>query len=120
MYGNNYFSGWQTPTYNVPQVPQQIPQPTQDIFVPSAAAAEAYIVAPNCAVRLWDSNMKTFYIRRTDQSGRSFPMETYDFNRREPQTAPAAVQNTDYSAEIKALTQRIERLEGMNKEAEHE
>lgn len=112
MYGNNYFSTW--PTYNTPQMqtPQQTPAIADDrIFVPSELAAKSYIMAPNSFVRLWDSSQPVFYECRTDPSGRSYPMEVYEYKRREQQTAPAAQNNTDYSAAIEKLARRIEKLE---------
>lgn len=115
MMYNGFYNGWgngyqpyMTQPVQQTQAPaQQIPQPSQDIFVPSAAAAEAYLMAPNSAVRLWDSNMKTFYIRRTDQSGRSFPMETYDFHRREAAAEQPQQNSVDYGDIIKKLIKRF-------------
>lgn len=71
MIGNYY-----TPYYGQNQTS------TDDrIWVQSAQAAENYLVAPNAFVRLWDVNRPVFYERRTDASGRPYPMETYEYKK---------------------------------------
>lgn len=66
------------------QTPPQQTQPTDDrIFVANAAAAEAYLVAPNGFVRLWDSAAPRFYEKVADASGRQFPMTVYTNTRRQ-------------------------------------
>ena len=61
-------------------MPQQMPQ-EETLYVPNEQAAEAYLMAPNSFVRLWDANNQMFYEKRTDPQGRPFPMEKYEFRK---------------------------------------
>lgn len=136
MYGN-YYTPYQAyqPMYNaVPDQLQQIRQPYQQpaqaqqqmpvnqderIWVASQAAAEAYIVAPNGFVRLWDSNNPVFYERRCDATGKPYPTVAYEYKVRNtapqdtPQAAVQTVNNTEYDNKIKALEERIKALENV-------
>lgn len=49
------------------------------IWVPSYAAAEAYLVAPGSFVRLWDSNSNLYYEKTTDYSGRPMPIRIFEY-----------------------------------------
>lgn len=104
----------------LPQAGTQMSVPNQDerIWVQGEGAAQAYLVAPNAFVRLWDSQSPVFYEKRADQSGRPY-METYEYKRKDMQApSPAVSQQTpaiDYEAKIKALEARIEALEGGKK-----
>lgn len=94
------------------QIPQQNPSGTEDLFVPSETAAEAYLVAPGCFVRLWDSSKPVFYEKRADASGRQYPMEVFEYTRRSQQAAPAqAAPAVDYGEVIRQLDARIKALE---------
>ena len=65
-----------------PLVPQQmIPQQEEILYVPNQQAAEAYLMAPNSFVRLWDAQVPRFYEKRTDPQGRPFPMDVYEFHK---------------------------------------
>lgn len=65
-----------------PQMPQQmIPQQEEILYVPNQQAAEAYLMAPNSFVRLWDAQAPRFYEKRTDPQGRPFPMDVYEFHK---------------------------------------
>lgn len=85
------------------------------IFVQGRLAAEAYLVAPNSFVRLWDSTESKFYEKRADPTGRPY-METYEYRRCEPQPVNQPVKNVgntiDYESKIKAIEDRIAKLEG--------
>lgn len=107
------------PSYGYGQQSQPInQQPTQDerIWVQNETSAEAYLVAPNSFVRLWDSQRPVFYEKRADASGRPFPMETFEYKRKQAQT-PLIDENTTSAIEeqIEALTKRIEALENSKK-----
>ena len=113
-YINPYF-GQQNYQNNM-QMPQQMvgaqmSQPAQDerIWVQSATAAENYLVAPNSFVRLWDSNKPVFYERRTDATGRPFPMETYEYKKRENGVLNA---DSEIFSQINDLKSRICAIEG--------
>ena len=103
MYGfqNNYFN-----------------QPAADerIWVQNQTAAEAYLMAPNSFVRLWDANQPVFYEKRSDVTGRPMPLEIYEYAKRKPIEAPLTNNATvDYQKELEALQRRVEALErGIN------
>lgn len=64
-----------------PQMPQ-VPAVQEDtLYVPNEQAAEAYLMAPNSFVRLWDANQPIFYVKRTDAQGRPYPMERYTYQK---------------------------------------
>lgn len=74
------------------------------LFVSNYQAAEAYPVAPNSFVRLWDSNANCFYEKRADASGRLYPIEIYEYKKK-------VTQNNDYQTELESLRARVEALE---------
>lgn len=84
------------------------------IWVQGKNAAEAYLVAANGFVRLWDSNGQVFYEKRADASGRPC-METYEYKRlgaELPKTGAESKSNVnDYSKEIDSLKVRLAALE---------
>lgn len=79
------------------------------IWVQGRNSAEAYLVAPNSFVRLWDSNEPVFYEKRADASGRPYPMDAYEYKRMDTQVVTP--QAKDYSDEIESLKARISALE---------
>lgn len=95
---------------------QQQPQPSADdrIWVQGQNAAEAYLVAANGFVRLWDSSRQVFYEKRADSSGRPY-METYEYQRKGAESPNVGTetqkQAVDYSKEISGLKQRLAALE---------
>lgn len=71
----------------MPQYQPQMQAPQEErLYVPNEQAAEAYLMAPNSFVMLWDANKSMFYEKRTDQSGRPFPLRKFEF--REVQNEP--------------------------------
>ena len=84
------------------------------IWVQGKNAAEAYLVAANGFVRLWDSNGQVFYEKRADASGRPC-METYEYKRlgaELPKTGTESKSSVnDYSKEIDSLKVRLAALE---------
>lgn len=95
--------------YGNPYYPQTYPQPMQDNlaqlrqptmqpqmqsgvqWVSSEQEARSYLVAPNCAVALWDSSGPRVYLKQADASGK--PMfKGYDLVERS-ESVPAASQN---------------------------
>lgn len=114
-YINPYF-GQQNYQNNM-QMPQQMvgaqmSQPAQDerIWVQSATAAENYLVAPNSFVRLWDSTLNRFYERKTDATGRPFPLrifeykEVHDLNTSEPHNSFVTMKDFE---ELKAKVESL-------------
>ena len=64
------------------QIPQVQPQQAQAggqsmVWVSGEAEAMAYLVAPNSAVALWDSNSPTIYLKQADASGKP-SIKVYD------------------------------------------
>ena len=114
---NNPYSFYQPfqmqPQYQAQHPQYQTPQQPQDerIWVQNATAAEAYLVAPNSFVRLWDSSKPVFYEKRADMTGRPFPIEAYEYSKVTAQPVIQERPTVDYTEEIKALKRRIEALE---------
>lgn len=81
---NPYYQNFQNyqPQNFQPNYQQNI-QSTKDevLYVPNEQAAEAYLMAPNSFVRLWDAQLPRFYEKRTDPQGRPFPMEKYEYHK---------------------------------------
>lgn len=94
----------------------QQPQQSNDerIWVQGKNAAEAYLVAANGFVRLWDSNGQVFYEKRADASGRPY-MEAYEYKRLGAETVKTETENkssiNDYVQELNGLKARLEALE---------
>ena len=83
--------------------------PDERIWVQGEGAAQAYLVAPNSFVRLWDSTKPVYYEKRADQTGRPY-METYEYKR---------LGNQEPEDRIRMLEERIARLErgGFNEQS---
>ena len=100
--------------YNTPNMYQQpAPQNTDErIWVQNETSAEAYLVAPNGFVRLWDASQPIFYEKHADSSGRPYPMEVYEYSRRVPKKA---VKDDDginaYEDKFKAIESRLKAIE---------
>ena len=89
-------------------------QSNQDerIWVQNEMSADAYLIAPNGFVRLWDANKNRFYEKRADATGRPYPLEVYEYKKIDASSAlQVAGQGIDYSKEIEGLMRRIEALE---------
>lgn len=80
---NNYY-----PQFRPQPIIQMQPPQEERLYVPNEQAAEAYLMAPNSFVMLWDANKSMFYEKRTDQSGRPFALRKFEFHEvtEEPQT----------------------------------
>lgn len=63
------------------------------VWVNGEQEAMGYLVAPNSAVALWDSNSPTIYLKQADASGKP-SIKIYDLVERSntTRTAPAATQ----------------------------
>lgn len=68
--------------------PQQNPPAPSIVWVQSEREALNYLVAPNSAVTLWDSNSPVVYLKQADASGKP-SMKTYDLVERNSRPAPA-------------------------------
>lgn len=95
------------------------------IWTPSESAAEAYVMAANSFVRLWDSTKPVFYEKYTDAQGRPYPMLTYDYKLRNAANNPAMQEaNPEITqaleARIQALEAKIQELESNKKKGKEE
>ena len=95
---------------NMQQVPQQ--QSPSIVWVQNEMEAANYLVAPNSAVTLWDSNAPVVYLKQADASGKP-SMKIYDLVERSqrPTQAPQtpAVEYAPLSR-LEALEARIDAL----------
>lgn len=133
-----YYPTYQ-PTYYQPPMPDQLAQLRQQQFQPmpqqgaqqpspsivwvqNEMEAANYLVAPNSAVTLWDSNSPVVYLKQADASGKP-TMKIYDLVERTnaPRTAPVAQQrpSVEYATkqDLEALAARVEALSAKEKPA---
>ena len=93
---------------NMQQVPQQQVAPSI-VWVQNEMEASNYLVAPNSAVTLWDSNAPVVYLKQADASGKP-SMKIYDLVERtqRPVQAPAV----EYAplSRLEALEARLNEL----------
>lgn len=99
------------------QIPQVQPQPAQTggqsmVWVSGEAEAMAYLVAPNSAVALWDSNAPTIYLKQADASGKP-SIKVYDLVERTQKpvqaSQPPVVEYAPLSR-VEALEARLNEL----------
>lgn len=93
---------------------QQVPQPPSPsiVWVQNEMEAANYLVAPNSAVTLWDSNAPVVYLKQADASGKP-SMKIYDLVERTQR--PAHVPQTpvvEYAplSRLEALEARLNEL----------
>lgn len=107
------------PMQNMQQVPQQQAS-SSIVWVQNEMEAAGYLVAPNSAVTLWDSNAPVVYLKQADASGKP-SMKIYDLVERAPGPAqPAQAPAVEYAtrAELEALAARLDAMAGMKTEKE--
>lgn len=111
-YPQNYFPQMQAPVQQMPMgqtAAQQ--QATQDdrIWVASESAAEAFLVAANGFVRLWDSNKPVFYEKRADMNGRPMPLVAYEYKIRDSGSTTEAV-NAGFEQRLAAVEEKLRKM----------
>lgn len=92
--------------------PQQNPPAPSIVWVQSEQEALNFLVAPNSAVTLWDSNSPVVYLKQADASGKP-SMKTYDLVERNSRPAQAPVTPpVEYATkdELAALAARLDAL----------
>ena len=92
--------------------PQQNPPAPSIVWVQSEQEALNFLVAPNSAVTLWDSNFPVVYLKQADASGKP-SMKIYDLVERNSRTAQAHVTPpVEYATkdELAALAARLDAL----------
>lgn len=96
---------------NMQQVPQQQAAPSI-VWVQNEMEAANYLVAPNSAVTLWDSNAPVVYLKQADASGKP-SMKVYDLVERSqrPVQTPQ-VPSVEYAplSRLEALEARLNEL----------
>lgn len=95
---------------NMQQVPQQ--QAPSIVWVQNEMEAANYLVAPNSAVTLWDSNAPVVYLKQADASGKP-SMKIYDLVERSQRPAQAPqVPAVEYAplSRLEALEARLNEL----------
>lgn len=111
-YPQNYFPQMQPPTQQMP-IGQNAaaPQSPQDdrIWVASESAAEAFLVAANGFVRLWDSNKPVFYEKRADMNGRPMPLVAYEYKIRDASTGREAV-SSEFEHRLAAIEEKLKKM----------
>lgn len=94
--------------------PQQRPTPpaTGVQWVGGEQEARNWMVAPNSAVVLWDSNIPAIYLKTADPTGRP-DLKIFDLVERTPPQPAAAPPAPDYITrdEFKALAEQVARLQ---------
>lgn len=113
-YMPNFYPGsyQQTPP-PVQQTTQQYQTPLTNqngiIWVPNEQAANDYLVAPNSAVTLWNSNAPVVYLKQADASGKP-SMKVYDLVERTQR--PVQVPTVEYAplSRLEALEARLNEL----------
>lgn len=103
---------YQQPMQNMQQPPQPVPHQQSMVWVSGEQEALGYLVAPNSAVALWDSNSPTIYLKQADASGKP-SIKIYDLVERtnkpaEMRKGPAVEYAT--KQELDALSARVEAL----------
>lgn len=103
---------------NMQQVPQQ--QSPSIVWVQNEMEAANYLVAPNSAVTLWDSNAPVVYLKQADASGKP-SMKIYDLVERSQRSVKApqapAVEYAPLSR-LEALEARLDALAATKTEKE--
>lgn len=113
-YMPNFYPGsyQQTPP-PVQQTTQQYQTPLTNqngiIWVPNEQAANDYLVAPNSAVTLWNSNAPVVYLKQADASGKP-SMEVYDLVERTQRPVQAPTVEYAPLSRLEALEARLNEL----------
>ena len=93
--------------------PQQNPPASSIVWVQSEQEALNYLVAPNSAVTLWDSNSPVVYLKQADASGKP-SMKIYDLverNSKPVQAPPAPAVEYAPLSRLEALEEKLSALE---------
>lgn len=104
------------------QQPPQAPQQASNgfVWVDNIQEALNYIVAPNCAVQLWDRNSPCVYLKTADAAGKP-NMQIFDLVERKQQTQTAAQSaDTDFvkRSEFAELCKAVDALTAKKAESE--
>lgn len=117
-YYGNYMPNFYPGSYQ--QTPPPVQQTTQQyqttltnqngiIWVPNEQAANDYLVAPNSAVTLWNSNAPVVYLKQADASGKP-SMKVYDLVERTQRSVQAPTVEYAPLSRLEALEARLNEL----------
>ncbi len=112
--GNRYPQYGQNANYSLGSPVAPAPQSSSGIiWVQGEEGAKAYMVAPGCAVPLWDSENQVIYIKSVDMSGMP-SMRIFDYVERTgaktPAVSSAPMSNFVTRDEFSALEERFNAL----------
>lgn len=99
--------------------PVQQPQSPSIVWVQNEMEASNYLVAPNSAVTLWDSNSPVVYLKQADASGKP-SMKIYDLVERVQRPVQAPQAPTVEYAPLSRLEALEARLDAMAEKTEKE
>ena len=89
--------------------PQQNPPAPSIVWVQSEQEALNFLVAPNSAVTLWDSNAPVVYLKQADASGKP-SMKIYDLVERSQRPVQAPAVEYAPLSRLEALEARLNEL----------
>jgi len=96
-----------------PQFVQPQPIQTGITWIGNQGEAEAYPLAPNCAVALWSRSEPVVYIKQSDATGRP-TIKAYDITERSASSASHGATGADnltqIASEIKVMQSALEGL----------
>lgn len=108
------------PPVQGPQMPPALSQQSGQsmVWVSGEQEAMSYLVAPNSAVALWDSNSPTIYLKQADASGKP-SIKIYDLVERNTQISAKQTSSVEYATkqDLEALAARVEALSAKEKPA---
>lgn len=120
QYGQQYPGyGQPIPQFAPPQTPQDSGQkPVLQVpWVNGDVGAQAYLVPPNSATILMDSDRPIFYIKTSDASGRA-SIQAFKYEEIKAETAPPAPQGVGYvtKEEFEAFKASLSQVKTESKE----
>ena len=100
---------FQPPQQQMPT--QQTTQSCEVVWVSGEGEANGYMVAPGSKVILMDRDTQTFYAKCRDVNNMPYPMEVYDYHKREAaQAAKTQTENFVTRTEFEALASAFDDL----------
>lgn len=120
-FGNYYPATYSPMMYSNFQPQQYQPQQTQNgiVWVQGEAGAKAHPVGAGQSALLMDSENNVFYIKSSDVSGMPLPLRIFDYQERNTNASPTAVQNSTIDTSIyvtkEELEKRLEEITGQKK-----
>lgn len=120
-FGNYYPATYNPVLYSGFQPQQYQPQQTQNgiVWVQGEAGAKAHPVGAGQSALLMDSENNVFYIKSSDVSGMPLPLRIFDYQERNTNASPTAVQNSTIDTSIyvtkEELEKRLEEITGQKK-----